>query len=186
MGFQRDLYDQVSITAGGEIDLRAKFDELIYGTGGKIPHGQKILVRNLRRDGSNLVPCVCRDLLTKEGDPSCSYCQGEAYIWDEVWADAYSQYQSSEGGLIRKNTWMPAGQLRVDYKTFYLRYNTSIRYGDKLIEVSLDEEGRVVVPYIRETIYKPETIQEYRSDRGRIEYIGVHCRENSAVRMSYV
>ena len=48
--------------------------------------------------------------------------------------------------------------------------------------MKLDEEGAVVVPYLRESIYEPQTIQKMRSDNGRIEYIALHCREDSAIR----
>jgi len=77
---------------------------------------------------------------------------------------------------------MPPGGLRVDWRIFFVRYDTAIRYGDKVVEMKLDDEGEVVVPYVRESIYEPQTIQKFRSDNGRVEYIAIHCREDSAIR----
>lgn len=91
-------------------------------------------------------------------------------------------YSGSQGGLAGRLTYMPPGQLRVDQRIFFFRYDTPIRYGDKIVEMKLDEEGAVVVPYIRESIYKLETIQKYRSDNGRLEYYAIHCREEDAIR----
>ena len=113
-------------------------------------------------------------------------CQGEGFYWDERWADCYSMYQNSEGGLIKKNINMVPGNLRVDFKVFYLRFNTTIKYQDKIIEVKLDNEGKIILPYKRIVFYKPETIQKYRSDYGRVEYIAVRCREDSALRFDDV
>ena len=76
------------------------------------------------------------------------------------------------------------GEIRTDYKTFYFRYDTNITYKDKIIEMSLDLEGELVIPYRREVIYRPETIQKYGSDNGRVEYIAVHCREESSIRLN--
>ena len=72
--------------------------------------------------------------------------------------------------------------MRTDYKVFYIRYDEKISYYDKIIELSLDFEGNVVIPYKREFIYRPETIQNYRSDNGRLEYIAVYCREEPSIR----
>lgn len=185
--FQHTLFHFTDPAPSGEIDLRQAFDVLIYGGNGKIPHGMKIIIRNMRRDSQyRPIVCACNSSMSKEASVSCQYCLGEGYLWDEVWADAYAVYEGSDGGLVRRNMYLTPGQVRVDYRTFYIRYDTPIRYGDKVIEVLLDEEGRVVVPYIRKGIYKPETIQQNRSDHGRIEFISVRCREMDAIRNDYV
>ena len=35
-----------------EIDLREKFDEIVLGKNGNIPHGYKVLIRSARKDSS--------------------------------------------------------------------------------------------------------------------------------------
>lgn len=181
----RDLYPPTgsSSTAYGEIDLREEIDELFYGYKSGIRHGQLVVIRHLRRDGSGEpIPCSCLDEFTREADPDCSYCDAERYLWDEEWHWAYSMYSGSDTGFANRLTYMPPGGLRVDWRIFFVRYDTTIRYGDKVVEMKLDDEGEVVVPYIRESIYEPQTIQKFRSDNGRIEYIALHCRESSAIR----
>lgn len=169
--------------AAGEVDLRAEIDELFFGFDSRIRHGHLVVIRHLRRDSTGEpVACVCKDDLTREPDPDCSYCDGELYLWDETWYWTYSMYTGSEGGLSNRVTYMPPGALRVDWRIFFFRYDTPIRYGDKVVEMKLDDEGAVVVPYIRESIYRPQTIRRYRSDNGRTEYIAVYCREESAIR----
>ena len=88
----------------------------------------------------------------------------------------------ADGGKANRNKRIIPGEMRTDYKVFYLRYDENISYYDKIIELSLDFEGNVIIPYKREFIYRPETIQKYRSDNGRIEYIAVYCREEPSIR----
>ena len=172
-----------------EIDLRKQFDEIVFGKNGHIPHKIKILIRNLRKDKhDNYISCRCVDRLTDEPDQEneCRFCLGEGYIWDERFAYCYSTLVGADGGKANRNKRIIPGELKSDYKVFYLRYDEKISYNDKIIELSLDLEGKLVIPYKREKIYRPETIQEYRSDNGRLEYIAVYCREEPSIRKSKI
>tara|TARA_Y100000310_G_C20641678_1_gene794302 strand:- start:902 stop:1483 length:582 start_codon:yes stop_codon:yes gene_type:complete len=192
MGFKRKLYptarglDASSRTShSNEIDLRTEFDDLILGGATSIPHGRKALIRKMRRDSdNNLTACSCVDSSTGEPDTEaeCSFCLGEGFYWDEVWTVVYSTYVGADGGMANRVRALTPGSLRVDYKVFYMKYDTDISYQDKIVELRLDSEGDPVVPYNREAIYKPQTIVEYRSDRGRTEYLAIYCREQDAIR----
>ncbi len=165
-----------------EIDLRSEFDTLIYGDATHIPHGHLIVIRNMRRYSDGYpTKCSCFEASnTTEPDPDCSYCLGEGYLWDENWGMAYSMHLNADSGLARKYIHMAPGLERTDYVVFFIRYDSDIKYEDKVVEVRLDEEGELVLPYIREAIYKPHTIKRMRSDYGRVEYIAVFCREDDA------
>lgn len=168
-----------------EINLRLEFDELVYGGATSIPHGRAILVRRARRDPEGAVKkCVCTTGVTAESDTekSCEYCKGEGFYWDENFETAYAMYVGPDGGMANRFTRLGGGNVRVDYRVFFLRYDTHITYADKIIDLKLDEDGAPVVPYKRESIYKPQTIINYRSDAGRIEYKAIYCREEDAIR----
>jgi len=172
------------MTSSGELDLRAELDEILFGFQSGVRHGYPVVLRRMRRDSNQKpVPCSCQNSFTKEPDPDCSYCLGEAYIWDEEWAWTYSMYSGVDAGLAGRLRYLPPGKIRVDYKIFFFRYDSPIRYGDKIVEMKLDSEGQLVVPYVREVIYAPATIVKYRSDNARIEYIQVFCKEEDALRM---
>jgi len=167
----------------GELDLRNEFDQLLYGDDRNIRHGHLVVIRNLRRQPNGEPErCVCREKFHNEPDIDCPYCLGEGYYWDEKWQLVYSMYTGPDSGLTKKGVFMPPGEVRVEYKVFFLRYDVPITYGDKIIEMVLDTEGRPVEPYVRESIYKPQTINKYRLDDGRIEYIKIMCREDDAIR----
>ncbi len=138
----------------------------------------------MRRDSEGRPQlCTCMEgQLTREPDPDCSYCLGEGYLWDENWVYGFDMYAGADNGFVRRQITMPSGIVRVDYKIFFLRYDTTITYGDKIVEVVLDEEGDVALPYVRESIYSLETVAKRRSDNGRIEYIEIYCREDDAIR----
>lgn len=183
------LYSDITSSARGtvnrsELDLREHFDILIYGDDTHIPHGHLIAIRYMRRDADGYATkCTCLSASnTTEPDPSCSYCLGEGYLWDEDWAIAYSMYLDSGSLAAKKYVHMVPGLERTDYKVFFLRYNNNIKYEDKIIEMRLDEEGAPVIPYIRDSVYKPHTIKRMRSDYGRVEFIAVFCREEDAWR----
>jgi hypothetical protein len=192
MAFKRNLYPSgvktVSVRSrygGGEIDLREEFDDLIFGSANSIPHGKTMIIRRMRRDtDGKLTSCTCVDPQTREPDTesSCPYCLGEGYYWDETWIIGYSTYVGADGGLANRARWLKPGVVRADTKVFYFKYDTVITYDDKIVEVKLDTEGEPVVPYRRQAIYKPQTIVENRSDRGRLEYLTVFCQEFDAIR----
>ena len=169
-------------SAGSEIDLRLEFDILLYGDAKNISHGRPILLRNMRRDADGYpTKCVCFSVSnTVEADPDCSYCLGEGYLWNEKWILTYTMFLDAGGSAARKYVHMVPGLERTDYKVFFLRYNTTVKYEDKLVEVLLDVEGNPVIPYKRTAIYKPHTIKDLRSDHGRIEYLALFCREEDA------
>lgn len=169
---------------GDEIDLRQEFETFIFGGNGKIPHGHPFLIRRMRRDSEGTpIPCTCKaDQLVVEASPGCPYCDGEGYLWDEDWTVGYSSHSGSLSGLSRREIWYRPGSISANYKIFYLLWNSDIKHEDKIVEVLLDEEGKPVVPYVRTLIYKPQTIHQMRSDRGRLEFFTVHCREEDAIR----
>lgn len=169
-------------TQTGEVDLRTEFDKILFGSNESPRHGHLVLIRRLRRDDQNIpVACPCTNGgVYKDADPTCVYCDGEGALWNEEWFWCYSMY--SGGPMNSAIRHLPFGSIKVDYKTFFFRFDTPILHGDKIVEVRLDTEGNPLVPYIRRAIHSPSTIQEYRSDNGRIEYIAVHCREEDAIR----
>lgn len=172
-------------TDTGEIDLRDGFEKLIFGGPGAIAHSRKYLIRRPRRDSNNLpIKCACNDSLTFEPDTekSCPYCLGMGFYFDEEYIVGRDMYIGADEGEARRVRRFPAGEIRVDYRVFFFRYDTEISYKDRIIDLKLDTEGVPVVPYVRESIYKPQSIKRLRSDNGRIEYIAVYCNEDDAIR----
>ena len=169
----------------GEIDLRTSFQDLVFGSKAKISHNHLVLLRKRKLDSNKQeIKCNCYSGLTNEGntEKNCNFCLGEGYIWKEKFYRCYSTMVGADGGKTNRTRRLSPGSIRTDYKIFYFKFDVKISYKDKIIELRLDTEGKPSVPYQRETIYRPETIQEYRSDNGRIEYIAVYAREESSIR----
>lgn len=168
-----------------EIDLRENFDNLVFGKDGGTPHNHLVLLRKRKLDSNNnFIKCTCVNSLSKEAnsESNCQFCLGEGYIWKETFYRCYSVLMGADGGKANRTKRIKGGSIRTDFKIFYFKFDTKISYKDKIIELRLDNEGNVSVPYQRDAIYKPETIQEYRSDNGRLEYIAVYAREESSIR----
>jgi len=185
MSFKRKLFSNQSHNkrSGNELDLRSEFETLIYGGSGEIPHKKKVLIRRFRLEEGKKIPCVCLESITREGALECKFCSGEGYYWDEEFSYCYSTFLGADSGQGNRKRNLSPGILRTDYKIFYFRYDKSIRYTDKIVELKLDIEGDPVVPYIRQAIYNPQTIVENRSDYGKLEYYSIYCREQDAIRI---
>ena len=177
MNFKRNIYQKK------EVDLRDNFDSLVFGKGGGLAHNHLVLIRRPKRDSEKkLIKCGCVSQITDEAHPTCTVCLGERYVWEEKLHRCYSTYVGADGGKANRTRRLGLGEIRTDFKIFYFKFNTVFSYKDKIIEIGLDNEGAPSVPYIRETIYRPETIQKYRGDNGRVEYIAIYCREESSIR----
>ena len=174
--------------AATEVDLRSEFDCFIFCGDGQIGHGAPYLIRRMRRD-AELHPVYCECTKSKdtiEPDPDCSYCFGEGYLFDTEWLMGYTNFGGGLGGMFNKYTNMAPGNIRSDMRVFYFRYDSNIRYGDKLLTVALDTEGKPHQPLAIESIYKPHVIDEKRSDGGRLEFYTIYCREDDAIRKDTV
>jgi len=168
-----------------ELDLRQELIDMFHGTSGEIPKKKKFLLRRMRRDSNNsLIECSCLSSITKEPDTEdeCIFCLGEGYYWDEIWIYGYSRINDTVAHLSNKRIAVQPGRVSTYEKIFYFEYDKIITKEDKIIELKLDYDGEISVPYKRNYIYMPETILELRSDFGRIEFIVVYTSENPAVR----
>lgn len=171
------------LSSRGEIDLRAEMDCILFGSPTSPPKGYPMVIRRMRRNVKGIpIPCECKHKFSNEPDPDCSYCFGEGDLADEEWFIGRSEYVGSDGGLGNRFRIFPAGEIRADAKLFFFRYDTPIVYGDKIVEMKLDNDGRPVVPYVREAIHKPQTVNRLRGDYGRVEYIACYVLENDAIR----
>lgn len=190
MAFKRNLYSKltkkISGNGGQEIDLRQELGHILYGGDGLLPHGKKVLLRVFRLDADdNKIKCTCYDEISTEGSPECNFCSGEGAFWDEEWVTCYSTYVGADGGLANRDKGLKPGVINVTHKVFYFDHDVVVRYCDKIVEVKLDKDGKPVVPYKRDAIYKPQTIKENRSDYGRLEFTEVYCVEKDAIRRKY-
>lgn len=156
-------------------------DELISFLDGKFPEVAKkqlALLRKMRRDSDgNLVECACVDEVTHEPDLDtfCPYCSGDKYYWDESYIDIYKVVISSDIGKAQKEITIPPTLMNVPNVIFYLKSSVDITEQDKIVELILDAEGKFNKPYKRKKIYRIGTLEDLRSDNGRLEYWKVAC-----------
>jgi hypothetical protein len=127
----------------------------------------------MRRDSSNkLIPCECVDRITKEPDKDtfCSLCFGEGWMWDETLITHYKVVRGIDASNALADEAKEPGLLNAPLVVFYIRYSEEITQEDKVVELVLDNEGNLEEPYQRKGLYRVETLWDYRSDRGRLEY----------------
>jgi hypothetical protein len=145
-------------SGGIELDLREELSQLLYGSAGEIAKGKVGLLRKMR-EGSDgeLLRCPCRSRITDEPDRDsfCRYCHGHGYFWDEYKIVYYKNNESFQDG---------------GKGLFYLEYNVDVSSSDFIVEVVLDNEGRPAQPVERSAVYEIVSADQFRADRGRVEF----------------
>jgi len=169
----------------GEIDIRSEFMKTLFGHGAETPKGMPVLVRRLRRNATTLARtrCECVDEFTLEPDLDtvCPFCLGEGFKWDEEWHTCYKTIAGSETSLARRETYDKAGTILNETYRFYFFYDVDLLEGDRIVEVRLDVEGKVLEPTTRIIVWKPNTIENKRLDNGRTEYFIASCQNRNAI-----
>lgn len=160
-------------------------DEMINTLQGKSPEMAKkmpALLRKMRRDDSGLlVPCECVDLVTHEQDKDnfCPLCHGDGHKWDEKYMDVYKVAIKSDVGNATKERSFDAGMLNISVTDFYTDYAEPVTEDDKVVELVLDLEGRVIKPAKRLKLHRIVSVIDYRADNGRVEYLKIGCFEEN-------
>ena len=171
-----------SSTTGSEANMR---NELIYTLDGRSPEiakGQPGLLRKMRRDSDNkLIPCECVDSITREPDKDrfCPICFGDGNKWDETNITFYRVLTASEDSNTMRDTLEAVGLLNVPLVVFYIRYSAAITEEDKVIQIDLDNDGSASSPTQRQAIYRVNSLWDYRSDNGKLEYWKAFAHEET-------
>lgn len=165
--FSRPLYPASGST---EPDMRKEFKNTLDGHYPEVSKAQESLFRKMRRDASGkLIKCACVDSVTDEPDIDtfCPTCYGEGNLWDESYLDIYKVISRSE--LIYK----------APIAVIYCKSSLDITTDDRIIELVLSAEGKIVKPIKRKIVYKIKEAIDFRSDNGRIEYWKLDCHEKA-------
>ena len=106
-------------------------------------------------------------------------------MWDEEWVQVRKVYiRPSNTGFVSRDNYLDIGVANVSAVIFYFEYGIAPTLDDRVIEVAIDAEGDVIVPYVRNRIYRPETVDPHRSDNGRIEFYSMHCMQKDSIEIA--
>jgi hypothetical protein len=172
---------------GAEIDLRGELNRMYFGSSQEIAKAHPLLLRRARRNSDNtLVACPCVDELTREPDIDhpCPLCgpYGDGWLWDEEWVEARKVFiRPSNTGFVSRDNWLDVGVANVQATIFYFEYSVTPTLDDRVVEIALDIEGDPIIPYVRNRIYRPETVDGHRSDNGRVEFYSMHCMQKDSI-----
>lgn len=161
-----------------EIDLRKEVTGTFEGSVYEIPKAFTVMIRHFRRNANNYrIPCSCN--VAKEGQmhQKCSVCLGEGYLWDEYYVDTFKVEIGSDQEKAGASLLTEIGRTKKQFCKFYIQSSNKIDYEDKVIELELTPDGDVSKPEKRHLTWTINTLNEKRSDSGRIEYIILYCRK---------
>jgi len=174
---KRSLYP---ISGSTEPDLRKEMERTLNGGYPEIAKGQKSILRKMRRAANgSLVKCGCVDSTTKEPDKDifCPICHGEGNLWDESYIATYKILLRSDAGNTYKETLKPMGLNNIPLAVFYCKSDVLVTEKDRVVELVLNNEGKVLEPKTRRALYRIVTAADFRADNGRLEYWKLDCYE---------
>lgn len=156
-----------------EIDLRLELDRMFDGFGQEIAKKQTGLLRIMRRDVDGkpiYCPCVTSPTGEPDRDYKCPICLSEGFLWDERATTLYRMHVNPPRQQATEDRYTSLGVDNVPPLAFYFRWPNDITIEDRVVELMLDKEGAPAIPLRRKAIYVINTLVEYRSDNGRLEY----------------
>lgn len=170
--------DKLPKTIRKEVDLRKETKDTFAGSIYEIPKSFKVMLRKFRRNANNYrIPCSCNVAKEGQGHQKCSVCLGEGYLWDEHYMEVFKVDIGSDQEKAGASLITEIGRTKKQFCKFYVQSSIVINYEDRVIELELDEEGAIIKPEKRKINWTINTINEKRSDTGRIEYIILYCRK---------
>jgi hypothetical protein len=165
-------------TTQKEVDLRKETKDTFTGSVYEIPKSFKVMLRKFRRnDNKYRIPCSCNVAKEGQGHQKCSVCLGEGYLWDEHYVDTFKVDIGSDQEKAGASLLTEIGRSKKQFCKFYVQDTVTIDYEDKIIELALEPDGTLVKPERRHIVWTINTLNEKRSDTGRIEYIILYCRK---------
>ena len=175
---------------GAEIDLRGELNRMFFGSTQEVPKAHRVLLRRARRNANgSLVDCNCVDEVTREADVDhpCPICgpYGDGWLWDEEWVSTRRVFiRPSNTGFVSRDNWIDPGVANVQAIIYYFEYDVVPKLDDRIIEMKLGLDGTVTIPYVRNRIYRPETLDAHLGDNGRVEFYSMHCQQKDSIEVA--
>lgn len=148
------------------IDLRKEFHELMEESGHYI-----LLQRTSRK-----LRCMCWNEKYQEADGSCPRCLGEG------WVSRIERHLLRKQSALRINylttnmKQTPMGEMNVGQMNFFMEHDAKPQKGDVIMEVGWNKQR----PTHLIRTYDIADVQDYRLEKGRVEYYVASCVERSA------
>lgn len=171
----------------GEIDLRGEMFRLFHGSAQESPKSHKVLFRRARRDTNHkLIACSCVDAITREPDIdyNCPYCSpySDGYLWDEEWVDCRRMFvRPTSTGMVVREQYEGLGEFNVAAVIYWFEVGVVPTMADRVLEMAYNTEGEILIPYVRDRMYRPDFITPFRGDYGRVEYYALYCMQKDSI-----
>lgn len=155
----------------GSIDLRTELADMLD------KHGHYAYLR--RSTGRR---CHCWDVNVREANPDCPHCTGEGWEYEDVKVLIRKSLitEKTSAAWLQKAT--PIGQFAVGDQIIWLQYDQKPTRADKIIEVSLGEDGEPTLAKKIEITWEINWCQDYRDKYGRVEFWGCFCHNTGATK----
>ena len=164
-------------------DLREQIHAMLFGDASDPGIGQKILLRRLRD-----TLCACWDGVSGSPTPTCAYCDGEGFLWEEDIQTGYlarntgstlgpsnviaNQQNTAKWGIGDENRAVCYFEAQVfpNYERYLRPDHPSF---DKLYELKVDLSGRMVTPLVRTAKWSMKSVTPHRGDNGAVSHFEV-------------
>jgi hypothetical protein len=134
----------------------------------RMDHRQKCPCWNRKGKNDN------RETLDKgkynEPELRCPICHGEGYVYEDELHLTRRRLVAPEIGLAGSEAITEMGFFNINYVVFYFMYYVAPSKGDKIIEISLDDDANPIRPFVHREMYRIALGEPFRDQNGRVEF----------------
>jgi hypothetical protein len=164
---------------GSEIDLRAEMTLMLEGNNYYPRRGHWVLLRRMDKRQK----CTCYNRVGQgdekysldrgkynEPELRCPSCNGEGWLYEDELHLTRRTLVSPTIGLAGSEQMSDIGWMNINYIVFYFQHYVEPKRGDKIIEISLDDNANPIRPFVMKEAYRVAIGEPFRDQNGRVEY----------------
>lgn len=148
------------------MDLRLEFETILRDYGHPV-----LLIRQ-----NKTVRCTDYNEMYQSSDKQCPICLGLGYLFSIEKHICRSQVAAIPETLPRMKTSITAGELAIDSKMFFLKYDVRPSKDDLIVECSWDGAKPIIDEY--SALYEINYPQPYRGAGGEVIYFRTACKSD--------
>ena len=158
---KKDPFIQVK---NSEIDLRVEMKKLLYGGKGSTGKGFQVILRQT-------IKGVRGRAWNRDSGIYDEAIHNDPNIAKQAWPQRDVIITMTKTKFVGLEYQTPVGEMDYTSGKFYMEYNVDIDKDDEIIEVLVDDLGKIVSPVKYISKYSVKDIEYYHGNSGRVEFI---------------
>jgi len=83
--------------------------------------------------------------------------------------------------MVVREQYEGLGEFNVAAVIYWFEVGVVPTMADRVLEMAYNTEGEILIPYVRDRMYRPDFITPFRGDYGRVEYYALYCMQKDSI-----